>query len=165
MDIIVDLKRYINLIEVGADRFESASLSISLIRNGIKPILLDLSESHYDVLKMELYKGTVRIFNEEKYINKAESELTALDQIMSLKSGPLGPKRRGEIKKDKADAFCGVVNMILGNLFNKQNRPKAQKNQQLPDVLIFNGSKGIQGSKDLSGGIAGGQGLPGILKF
>lgn len=160
-----DIKRYINLIEVGADRFESASLSIGLIRHGIKPLLIDLGETHYDVLKMELYKGTIRIFDEEKYINKSDNELTALDQIMSLKSGPLGPKRRGEIKKDKADAFCGVVNMILGNLFNKQNRPKAQKNYRLPDVIMYQGDKGLPSSGGMGGEIAAGQGLPGVLKF
>lgn len=121
------LKQYINLKEVGADQWESASLVRRLLSNGIKPIRYNLLSDHYITAKGLFYSGQVEMFDENfGGVTKEEKELTAIEQILSLKEGALGPQKRKGLKKDKSDAVVGCINMLLGDNWNKQNRPISQ---------------------------------------
>lgn len=139
--LVTELRRYINLREVGADQWESATLANKLISAKIKATRFNLSGDHYNVAKGEMYKGNVLIFDEEPDTKKDLKELTSLEQLLSLKNGVRGPEKKEGLKKDKSDAIVGVINLLLGNLFTKKNKPMNQRTNRLPEPIQMGKSK------------------------
>lgn len=126
--LLKEIPRYINLKEVGKDRWESALLHNKLIKKGVNSIRYALREEQYNICKYFFYLGAVRIFNEEEYyLNSRMKEMTSLEQIVSLVTTATGPDKKPDLKKDKSDAVCGCINLLLGNEWQKTNRPKTQK--------------------------------------
>jgi len=130
------IPKYINLKEVGKDRWESATLHNKLIKKGIKSIRYNLLGTQYDIGKYFFYLGAVRIFDEEKYINKNKKELTSLEQMLALVSSAKGPVKKDGFKKDKSDAVIGVINLLMGQEFTKKNRPATQKTNLIGSAVL-----------------------------
>ena len=129
--ILNEIPRYINLREVGKDRWQSASLNIKLKKKGINSFRYDLLGPQYDIGKYFFYLGAVRIYDEEKWVDRNKKELTSLEQILALDSGASGPVKKPDFKKDKSDGVIGCINICLGEEWNKKNRPIVQKMDKL----------------------------------
>jgi hypothetical protein len=121
------IPKYINLKEVGKDRWESALLHNKLIKKGINSIRYNLLGTQYEIAKYFFYLGAVRTFDEEKFVNKSKNELTGLEQMLSLVATANGVEKKTDLKKDKSDAYVGVINLLMGQEFSKKDRPKSQK--------------------------------------
>ena len=139
--LTVEIKKYINLKEVGSDRWESASLANKLIKAGIKSIRYNLKGDHYNAAKRQFYTGCVKVFDEEPFVNRHIKELTSLEQILALKNSARGPEKKPELKKDKSDAVVGCINLLLGNLFTEKTRPRSQKMHTLPKIVDLSGRR------------------------
>jgi hypothetical protein len=125
-----EIPRYINLREVGADRYESALLDRKLKNVGIRAHRFNLNNKHYDTAKYHFYSGSVRIFDEEPYCVKDVKpvELTSIEQMLSLQAGDTKPNKVDGVKKDKSDGVVGCINLLMGNDFTtEKKRPNAQK--------------------------------------
>lgn len=125
------IPKYLNLREVGKDRWESATLHNKLTKKGIKSIRYNLSGEHYNIGKYFFYIGAVRIHDEEKWTNKHKKELTSLEQMLALINSPKGPIKKEGLKKDKSDSVIGVINILMGDEWTKKQRPQAQKTNLL----------------------------------
>lgn len=126
--LLKKIPTYVNLKEVGKDRWESALLSNKLIRKGINSVRYNLGEKNYNIAKYFFYLGAVKIFNEENHLNEAKKELTSLEQFLSLINTEHGPKKRDGLKKDKSDAVVGCINLLLGKYYESESaKPLLQK--------------------------------------
>jgi len=124
------IPKYINLREVGADRYESALLDRKLKNVSIRAHRFNLNNKHYDTAKYHFYSGTVRIFDEEPFCDKKSKpiELTSIEQMLSLQAGDTKPDKKTGLKKDKSDSVVGCINLLMGNDFTtEKKRPNAQK--------------------------------------
>lgn len=129
------IPKYLNLREVGADRYESFMLAKKLKSRNIKALRFNLGKTHYDIAKYFIYSGRVKIFDEEKVPLKLyEKELTSLEQLLALVNGKDGKvAKKPNLKKDKADAIVGCINLLLGNEYSSdKKRPNIQKYGELP---------------------------------
>jgi hypothetical protein len=138
--LLTEIPKYINLREVGKDRWESATLSNKLIKKGIRSIRYNLSANHYTIAKYFFYSGNVRIFDEEKWVNRNTKELTSLEQFLALVNGARGPEKKPDLKKDKSDGIVGVINLLMGDEFTKKNRPNIQKSESIGKPVMVNNS-------------------------
>lgn len=114
----------------------SALLHNKLIKKGINSIRYNLLGTQYEIAKYFFYLGAVRTFDEEKFVNKNNKELTGLEQMLALISTANGPEKKPDLKKDKSDAYVGVINLLMGQEFNKSNRPKSQKTNMLGNPVL-----------------------------
>lgn len=148
--LVKEIPKYVNLVMVGADMWNSATLMNRLVKVGIQPIPYNLGLKHYDVGKELFYKNQVEIFDEERYVNKNKKELTSLEQLLSLQATAQNVKKQEGFKKDKSDAVIGVINLVLGNLFTKKNRPSVQK-PGVPVPIKVSGKSEFNVKKTYSG--------------
>ena len=137
--ILNQIPKYINLKDLGKDRWESATLHNKAKKKGMTSIRYNLAEKHFGIAKYFFYLGAIRIFDEERFININVKEMTSLEQFLSLITGPRGPqlKNRG-FKKDKADGVTGCINICLGDEWLKKNRPIVQKIDKLAKPFLLN---------------------------
>lgn len=107
----------------------SALLSQKMMTKGIRSHRFNLSNAHYDTAKYFIYLGAVRIFDEEPHQEKSLKELTSLEQLLALEAGDTKPNKKSGLKKDKADAVVGCINLLMGGELtqNKKKVPTAQK--------------------------------------
>lgn len=106
----------------------SALLDRKLKNIGVKTHRFPLGNLEYDSAKYHIYMGSVRIFNEEPFVEKSTKELTSLEQLLALEAGDTKPDKRKGLKKDKSDSFVGVINLLMGNNFKtEKKRPNVQK--------------------------------------
>lgn len=134
--LVHEIPKYINLVEVYSDGWQTARLEERLRNVGIKAERYSLQRPQYDLLKYALYNDLIEVFDEEPYVNRSLQEQTSVEQLVSLQEGTNGPIKRPGYKKDKADVICGCANLVLGSIYNKSNRPRVQKGDLASPIRV-----------------------------
>jgi len=115
---IAELSQFINVVEVGSDDFPISLYDVAMLGDRkIKTVQMDLCESHYDVLKHSFYSERIKIFDEVPYLNLNMNEQSIINQILELKV--IDSKLEFNRINSNISALCGVVNLVLGNMFKK----------------------------------------------